>query len=655
MKLLSTTTVSILALTAAASAADPGAQPPDVYDWSGFYIGGHAGIASNDTAFTDRNYEWYGKTFHLPGDGAAFGVQGGYNWQHGAAVLGIEGDFSGFANRRKATYFYYSAIENRLNWMATLRGRAGIGLDRTLVYFTGGLAVADFTRSWNENGDPEDSWPDLGGTKAGVIGGFGVEHAFSGRWSARFEGLFASFASNSATNEDGREMATSDGVAIARLGLNYRFDNPASANQAAFSYGTPTDFSGFYAGGNLGGALGKMSQTDIDGYDFRATYDHRNTGITGGGQLGYNWQNGAMLFGVVGDMNFYSNDSNRGLYDREDPYYRAHTGIDWMASLRARTGIVAGNSLMYLTGGIAVARLNNDMDGTPSDNPVWDMGGTKGGLIVGGGFEQAFTDKLNGFVEATYAAFPGSTVYGTSYGSDYRFRGDGGILSVRTGVNYRFGGSRDMSGGVEMALVDWSGAYAGVDVTADRHSSAIWDKDYYTHGGGYALPSLGAGFGGHVGYNWQDGNFVYGALADIGVYTNEMHETVGDYRTITSDLSWMATLRGRAGLATGSSYMYATGGLAIADIDLSHTYQDDPDSSFDVSGTRIGWVAGMGVEHALTDKVSLKLEGLYSKFGQRTGRNNTNCNGTGLPCEMEGLDNNVAVKLGVSYRFGSPS
>lgn len=654
MKIITTTAVSILALTAAASAADPAVQNTNSFDWSGFYIGAHAGIASNDTGFTDRNDDWYGSTFHIDSDGGAFGVQGGYNWQNGAAVLGIEGDFSGFTNSRDTIFSSDNAVENKLNWMATLRGRAGLGLDRTMVYFTGGLAVADFSRSWIETNDPSDSWPDLGDTKAGIVGGFGVEHAFSNRWSARFEGLLASFAANSTTNQDAFEMATSDTVAMARLGLNYRFGEAGGSGRAAYAYGTPSDFSGFYVGGNLGGALGTIGQTDIDNVEYGSTYDRRDTGATGGAQLGYNWQNGAMLVGVVGDFNVYSNKLEEALHDVDNPDGWARTGIDWMASLRARTGVVAGNSLMYLTGGLAIARIDNRYEDT--DHSKWDMGGTDVGLIVGGGFEQAFSNKMTGFVEATYAAFPGQEVTGVSPTSDSRFRGHAEVLSVRTGVNYRFGGSGDMSGGVEMALVDWSGAYVGIEATADRHASSIWDRVYWSDGGSYALPSLGAGFGGHVGYNWQDGNFVYGALADFGIFTNNADQTIEDYRTISSDLNWMATLRGRAGIATGSSYMYATGGLAVANVDMAFAYPNEPDQGFDFSGTRVGWVAGLGVEHALTDNVSLKLEGLYSKFGREAAQNVETCSDSyEEPCAMDGLDNNVAVKLGLSYRFGNPS
>ncbi|WP_457940822.1 outer membrane protein [Mesorhizobium sp. 10J20-29] len=654
MKILAAMGASFVVLTTCAWAADPTVSVDTGYNWSGFYAGVNIGHAGHRTGFEDPEYDWYGSTFYLNEDGFAYGIQGGYNWQQGAAVYGIEGDFSGLTNSASTIFSSDNAIENDVNWMASLRGRVGLGLDRTLVYLTGGLAVADFDRSWIETNDADDSWPDLGDTKFGVIGGFGVEHAFSSRWTARFEGLLARFGENTTVNDNDYPLLTSDTIATARLAINYRFGEMPDAGIAPYTSGTPSDFSGFYVGGNLGGAFDIVSQTDIDYYEWGATYDHRSEGFTGGGQIGFNVQDGAGLYGVVADFNLFSNSNAKLYYDPDDPEYEIRTGINWMASLRAKAGLVAGNSLMYLTGGVALADFDSEVDGRPYDDPYWDMSGTEIGLIVGGGFEQKFTNNVSGFVEATFAAFPGSTVYGSGDGDDAPYRGAGQVTSVRTGINYRFGGA-EMSDGVEMPLIDWSGAHAGVETSFAYHNGSIWDRVYYDFGGTYQVPSLGAGFGGHVGYNWQNGSFVYGAVADIEMFTNGETDTAVDYRAVVSELDWLATIRGRAGIASGSTYMYATGGLAIADVDLEYNYLPSPDSSsFDIGGTRTGWVVGLGVEQALTDKVSWKLEGLYSKFRGETAGNGETCSDTYVePCEMDGFDDNVSIKLGLSYKFGS--
>ena len=57
------------------------APPPAVYNWQGFYIGGNLG------------YQW-GKVSNSAGNPAGLlgGVQGGYNWQNGQWVFGVETD-----------------------------------------------------------------------------------------------------------------------------------------------------------------------------------------------------------------------------------------------------------------------------------------------------------------------------------------------------------------------------------------------------------------------------------------------------------------------------------------------------------------------------------------------------------------------------------
>ena len=90
MKFFAATAAGVLALTAAASAADPAVEVASGYNWSGFYAGVNIGHAGHRTGFEDPEYDWYGSTFYLNEDGLAYGVQGGYNWQYGASVFGVE-------------------------------------------------------------------------------------------------------------------------------------------------------------------------------------------------------------------------------------------------------------------------------------------------------------------------------------------------------------------------------------------------------------------------------------------------------------------------------------------------------------------------------------------------------------------------------------
>ena len=79
-----------------------------------------------------------------------------------------------------------------------------------------------------------------------------------------------------------------------------------------------------------------------------------------------------------------------------------------------------------------------------------------------------------------------------------------------------------------------------------------------------------------------------------------------------------ATLRARMGFVADRTLYYATGGLAWANLkhhmdDVAHINSglDNPT----ISGWKTGWTVGLGMEHALTDRISLKGEALYMNFG----------------------------------------
>jgi outer membrane immunogenic protein len=82
--------------------------------------------------------------------------------------------------------------------------------------------------------------------------------------------------------------------------------------------------------------------------------------------------------------------------------------------------------------------------------------------------------------------------------------------------------------------------------------------------------------------------------------------------------------------------LYGTIGLAYGALRGQNTFLGTSQTS-----TEIGWVAGAGVEMALTRNWSSKIEYLYVDLGERpywiTGTNN-------------GLETNL-VRFGVNYRF----
>lgn len=121
--------------------------------------------------------------------------------------------------------------------------------------------------------------------------------------------------------------------------------------------------------------------------------------------------------------------------------------------------------------------------------------------------------------------------------------------------------------------------------------------------------SDGAIFGIGLGYNHDLDGFVIGLEGDISLLTNENELEMKN--SVEADYDWFATGRVRAGVAMDETLFYATGGVAL----LAANFDDDLGGSDDK--TLVGWTAGGGVEHMLTDSLSLRLEGLYADFGSK--------------------------------------
>lgn len=115
-----------------AYAADMVTEP--VKDWSGLYLGGHAGYLWGDVdtdGFDDSDIE-----------GFIWGALAGYNFQSDSLVFGIEGDF-GFSNA-DGSDFDSADLSYDLEYNAHIRGRLGMDMDMFMPFIAAGLAVGKF-------------------------------------------------------------------------------------------------------------------------------------------------------------------------------------------------------------------------------------------------------------------------------------------------------------------------------------------------------------------------------------------------------------------------------------------------------------------------------------------------------------------------------
>ena len=132
--------------------------------WSGFYIGGNLGAAfePNDLSIKDLSEEQdlalkFSNDTELIG-----GVHGGYNWQMGTWVVGLEGDFD---------------FAENINYLASVRGRLGWALGSWLLYGTGGVAFIDTDNDFAVvSADDEVFNFSDGNTDTGYVVGGGVDY-----------------------------------------------------------------------------------------------------------------------------------------------------------------------------------------------------------------------------------------------------------------------------------------------------------------------------------------------------------------------------------------------------------------------------------------------------------------------------------------------
>lgn len=221
------------------------------------------------------------------------------------------------------------------------------------------------------------------------------------------------------------------------------------------------NWTGFYVGGNIGYGWGDVdhnanplpSPVTFNASPFAVGLSP--DGVLGGVQVGYNWQTGAVVYGIETDFQFSGIDDTATLTPLSDgagvPVAGwnsvATTKLKYLGTLRARLGTtVTPETLLYLTGGLAYGRVENSSLTTYTPSPPFTYDGstssTKFGWTIGAGLEQGFgrwTAKIEylyvDLANADYTAFPLAPNPPFRVGFDV----DNLTISIaRVGLNYRF-------------------------------------------------------------------------------------------------------------------------------------------------------------------------------------------------------------------------
>src|SRR6516165_10571622 len=341
----------------------------------------------------------------------------------------------------------------KLDSFGTLRGRLGSTITPDVIaYATGGLAVGSIRTAitlsgvgFDADGNPFpfDAPFSVLKIKPGWTAGAGLEARLFGNVTGKVEYLYMDFGTVSASvtnsvNATPITFAASSHVTdnIVRAGVNYIFDPAVGGYDVAPgigipliykapAYGAPVaiawSWAGPYVGINVGYSAGK-SKTDAAFSDptgaplFTTGSTDSLNGVIAGFQAGYNWMaSGWLMAGIEADIQLSTQNTtptficpgaicNPGIGDLAPAAAALDRAqkLDWFATVRGRLGaVVTPDTLMYLTGGLAVAEIKTagtvagfsssvDDNGNPVATPVglgfYDHR-TKAGWTAGAGFE----------------------------------------------------------------------------------------------------------------------------------------------------------------------------------------------------------------------------------------------------------------------------
>jgi high affinity Mn2+ porin len=205
----------------------PASVPATADAGNALYVGGHGGYSrgrGTDTLFAPAPSHQRNALSSTYG-----GMQIGYRYlSPSRLLLGVETDLSfpsfledGVLATRDVAH---GVITDKIDDIATLRGRLGYAFDRWLLYGTGGAAwsQARFLDTPALSSDPEERLH----TRGGWVLGIGADLPLTAEWAARLEYSFDRFGSVTSAVPSGARYSSAFDLQTLRLGLNREFNWP---------------------------------------------------------------------------------------------------------------------------------------------------------------------------------------------------------------------------------------------------------------------------------------------------------------------------------------------------------------------------------------------------------------------------------------------
>jgi outer membrane immunogenic protein len=246
-------------------------------------------------------------------------------------------------------------------------------------------------------------------------------------------------------NKKGFLLATSAGFAFAPMAHAADLRMPLKAPPPPPP--APT-WAGFYIGGHIG-TVWQQAQNTFNGgapyssgaptsffLPFSTTPTTSRTGLIGGGQIGYNWQYGSYVFGIEADGSGLSGNGTSTTGSTVWPYtamlgpsrpYNGTTTISdrirWLSTVRTRSGLAFGDTMAYVTGGVAFGGVRNSaaftssaFDSTHTYSAAVSQSKTRVGWTVGFGVEHMWDQHFTIAAEGLFVDLGNnnSTIFGRS-------------------------------------------------------------------------------------------------------------------------------------------------------------------------------------------------------------------------------------------------
>lgn len=269
-----------------------------------------------------------------------------------------------------------------------------------------------------------------------------------------FVGVVALLSAAAAAPALAQDEPWTGGYAGVQLGYNFLENNKRESvlfdtnldGRAGDTVTTGTGANAFAPGFCGGAAIGNSVAGGCRGDKDR---------IVGGIHAGYDTQMGNLVLGVVADYNRTNVRDSVTAFSVTPASYTLTRRLKDTASFRARAGYALGDTLIYATGGIAWAKINNRFTTTNTVNTFSNTGNDDAwGYRIGGGVERKLGEKFSVGLLYTYSSFndddyrvragapapAGNPFIRTNAnGTDFRRSDtDFGLHSVAVTASYRF-------------------------------------------------------------------------------------------------------------------------------------------------------------------------------------------------------------------------